>query len=310
MLPTPGYSNSTELSNESALIGGLRITELMYHPVGAGSEYVELRNVGEVAVNLAGLAFTEGIQFSFPAMTLQAGDYVLVVENEGAFVGTYGSDLNVAGSYSGKLSNGGERLRLEIVALGAGIHDFEFSDKWYPSTDGDGFALEIIDQSATPGSWRLRQSWRAGALSGGSPGRSSGGDPAAYDHWVVERFGAPAAGITGKFDDPDDDGVLNVVEFTFGANPLFSDRAGMIELSDEDGFLSLTFRRAIASHGLVELVPQISRDAQNWFSGGGLTLQQLLGSDGEFESWRVRDATPIGVGSRRFLRIRVMSTDG
>ncbi|MFT4546989.1 MAG: VCBS repeat-containing protein [Pseudoalteromonas tetraodonis] len=308
-LPTPGYSNATDLSNESAIIGGLRITELMYHPESGNLEYVELRNVGSVTFNLAGVSFSEGIQFSFPSMELQPGEYALVAQDQGAFEASYGGGLNVVGSYSGKLSNGGERMRLEIESLGAGILDFEYSDNWYPSTDGGGFALEIIDESAVPASWHLKDSWRAGSFTGGTPG-SGGGDPAAYDTWITAQFGGPSAGQTGKLDDPDEDGAPNFLEFALGGNPQLSDPAAMVEFTDEGGYLTLTYNRAIGSIGLVELIPQISGDDANWNGGASLTVRELLSTAAGFETWKVRDATPIGIGDRRFIRIRASCTDG
>jgi hypothetical protein len=46
---------------------GLRLTELMYNPVGGGAyEFVELENTGSAPLNLAGAQF-EGIDFTFPA---------------------------------------------------------------------------------------------------------------------------------------------------------------------------------------------------------------------------------------------------
>ena len=274
----------------------------MYHPESGALEYIEFRNVGAVAFDLEGIELTDGVAFAFPQMTLQPGEFVLAVEDLGAFQAAYGSNPNVAGSYSGKLSNGGEHLRLEIVSLGIGILDFDYEDDWYPSTDGDGFALEIIDESAAAASWGEKGSWRAGSATGGTPG-TVGGDPAAYDEWVVAQFGAPAAGVTGKLDDPDGDGVANLIEFALGGDPQDGNRAALLEFSGEGGFLTVTYRRAVSSVGLVEIVPQISGDNINWNSGGGLTVQELLGSDGTYETWRVRDATPIGAGLRRFLRL-------
>ena len=308
-LPTPGFSNSTDLSNEAAIIAGLRITELMYHPEDGDLEYIELRNVGGVAFDLAGVEFTDGIEFAFPQMTLQPGEFVLVVEDFGAFVAEYGEALNVAGSYSGKLSNGGEQLRLEIVSLATGVLDFEYDDGWYPSTDGDGFALEIVDDSIPAADYGERSSWRAGVVSGGSPGSTSG-NPDAYDNWVTVEFGAASSGVTGKLDDPDRDGISNLLEFVLGGDPEVSDRRDLLQFSTEGDFLTMTYKRSIASVGVVDITPQISGDNLNWNSGGGLTVQELVSSDGAFETWRVRDAISIRVGTRRFLRIQANSEDG
>ena len=127
---------------------------------------------------------------------------------------------------------------------------------------------------------------------------------------MATEFGGSSAGVTGKLDDPDQDGIANVLEFVLGGNPQVGNRAEMLQFSNDGGFLTLTYTRAISSIGLVELLPQISGDSKNWNSGGGLTVQELISSDGVFETWRVRDATPIGAGSRRFLRIHATCTDG
>ena len=119
----------------------------------------------------------------------------------------------------------------------------------------------------------------------------------------MAQFGGASVGITGKTDDPDADGVANMLEFVLGSDPQRADRGEMFEFSNEGGFLTLIYRRAVSSIGLVQITPQISGDNQNWVSGGGVTVQELLGNDGSFETWKVRDATPMGSGQRRFMRI-------
>ncbi len=64
--------------------------------------------------------------------------------NRLSFETRYGDSLAVAGQYEGKLSNGGERLRLELPNIKAGIQDFEYND-WYPASNGSGFSLEFND---------------------------------------------------------------------------------------------------------------------------------------------------------------------
>jgi len=141
----------------------LRITEIMYHPsplTGSTNspedfEYLELKNIGPVAINLTGVRFTNGISFSFAGSavtTLDAGQTVLVVKNLAAFTARYGSGLPVAGQYIGNLDNSGERLRL-LDAVGEEILDFSYNNSWYPITDGLGFSLVIIDEQGEPDSW-------------------------------------------------------------------------------------------------------------------------------------------------------------
>ena len=101
---------------------------------------------------------------------LAAGQYVVVVKDQQAFAAQYGTDINIAGQYSGSLDNSGERIRLED-AIGQTILDFEYSDSWYSSTDGKGYSLTIIDEVNTdPNSWSEEHSWQPSASRGGSPG--------------------------------------------------------------------------------------------------------------------------------------------
>ena len=153
----------------------LRITEIMYHPQETGDpndpneEFLELTNIGAETLSLNLVTFTNGIDFTFPDIDLAAGQYVVVVKDPQAFSTRYGTDSRIAGQYSGRLANGGERIRLED-AVGQTILDFEYSDDWYDDTDGKGYSLTIIDAAnPDPNSWSQKQSWRISAYRGGSP---------------------------------------------------------------------------------------------------------------------------------------------
>lgn len=164
----------------------LRITELMYHPAAppAGSaytrddfEYIELRNVGGTALNLAGIRFVNGVEFSFSGSTvttLAAGQSVLIVKNAAAFASRYGAGALIAGEYSGVLADSGESLRLED-ASNEPILDFAYNNAWYPITDGAGFSLVIVNDAASWDTWGLSASWRPSGSVQGSPGAA---DPA------------------------------------------------------------------------------------------------------------------------------------
>jgi len=155
----------------------LRITEIMYHPADTGSpsdanqEFIELANIGAETINLNLARFTNGVDFTFPNVELSAGKYVLVVKDQAAFYARYPEFAGViAGQYSGSLANDGERIRLED-AVSQTILDFKYSDAWREITDGQGFSLTIVNP-ANPdiNSWGEKDSWRASAFYGGSPG--------------------------------------------------------------------------------------------------------------------------------------------
>jgi len=159
----------------------LRITEIMYHPQDApdgnpDAEFIELQNIGGSAINLEGVRFTNGVTFEFPNMTLAPGEYVVVVLNIAAFTEQYGGGINVAGGYTGRLSNAGERIEL-VDALGNTIHNFRYEDNWYDETDGGGHSLTIADTSGDPlADWGNASKWRASSVRGGTPGTGDGGD--------------------------------------------------------------------------------------------------------------------------------------
>ncbi|MHC4417534.1 MAG: lamin tail domain-containing protein [Planctomycetota bacterium] len=175
--------NEWSALNEAAFAIGpvaenLRITEIMYHPKQTGepndanAEFIELKNIGASTLNLNLVSFTEGIHFTFGAVELTADDYVLVVKDQNAFADKYGTDPNiqVAGQYTRRLDNAGERIRLQDAVSGT-ILDFEYEDGWRPITDGVGFSLTIIEaNNPDPNSWGEKQSWRASAYVDGSPG--------------------------------------------------------------------------------------------------------------------------------------------
>ena len=155
----------------------LRITEIMYHPQSQtgpnepNEEFIELTNIGTDTINLNLVKFTNGVDFTFPSVELAPGEYVVVVQDIEAFEDRYGTQINIAGQYTGRLANGGERIRLED-AIGQTILDFSYKDGWYDGTDGQGFSLVIIDPfNPDPTSWDDKDSWRAGTNIGGSPGR-------------------------------------------------------------------------------------------------------------------------------------------
>jgi hypothetical protein len=155
-----------------ALLDGLRITEIMYHaPNSPDYDYIELQNAGDVPLDMNGVRFTDGIGFTFPEMTLDVGQYVVIDSNQASFAERYGtSGINIAGEYTGELSNGGEDIVLKLPwPYDAAILRFNYNDAWYPTTDGLGFSLEIINPMAKPATWDDKESWQAALPTPGNP---------------------------------------------------------------------------------------------------------------------------------------------
>ena len=160
-----------------ALLDGLRVTELMYNPVGGSDfEFVELTNVGTAALDLTGVRLRGGIDFTFPEMMLRAGERVVVAGDLEMFQRRYGPGVNVAGEFSGNLGDGGDQLVVQLPdPLPAAVLRFDYDDAWYATTDGGGHALVVRDAMTDPARWNEADSWQAGSDVGGSPGTDDGG---------------------------------------------------------------------------------------------------------------------------------------
>jgi hypothetical protein len=215
----------------------LRITEINYHPYdpAAGSpfdandyEFVELTNTGEAPLDLAGVWFDQGVEFHFTdgaIRELAPGAHVLIVANEAAFRDRYGDAPPVAGMYAGQLSNGGEGIivRDQDDAI---VHNFVYSDAWFPNTDGDGETLVIQDARADVATWGLKQSWRASRLNGGSPGRDD----------VVRQLG-----------DADGDGDVDTQDLQ-AVRANFGRAEGGLGDADHDGDVDVHDLNAVRNH--------------------------------------------------------------
>ncbi len=171
---------TTEASTAASMLSHLRISELMYDPpAGSDYEFVELHNTStNMTLDLAGAAFTEGIDFNFPAGTLLGPDgYLLLIgtSNTNAFRTHYGLSTNaaIAGAYSGSLSNGGEELKLKTAPGGSEIAAFEYGTgrHWPLAAAGAGHSLVPIAISGqATGALDYPGNWKASAYIGGSPG--------------------------------------------------------------------------------------------------------------------------------------------
>ena len=159
-------------SNDELLSQNLRITEVMYNPIGGGGfEYLELQNVGDLPLDLSGVQITDAVEFTFGDVMLAGGDYVVVASNANNYRGRYGDTETLIGEFDGSLNNNGERIRLTLPAPNiTNILDFEYEPSWYPETDGGGFSLVIVDPHGPRAAWTQQSGWRPSNFINGSPG--------------------------------------------------------------------------------------------------------------------------------------------
>lgn len=129
-------------------IPDLVINEIMYNPAESGTdstEYIEIYNNEASAVNLEGYYFTQGVNFTFPNVSINAGDYLVVSADSSAVRNRHG-----VGSLqwsSGGLSNSGEDIALRD-SLNRQIDSVDYDDNapWPTgplNPDGSGPSIEL-----------------------------------------------------------------------------------------------------------------------------------------------------------------------
>jgi hypothetical protein len=153
----------------------LKITEMMYHPLGEGGvdekefEFIELKNVGTTALNIGGFKFTYGINYTFPTGTLiDSSAHLVIASNDSAFESRY--HFAPFGRYSGQLGNAGDTLVL-LSNTGDTVMHFSYGDEypWPSSPDGLGYSLlripdKLYQDPNNP------ESWHASLMIHGNPG--------------------------------------------------------------------------------------------------------------------------------------------
>jgi hypothetical protein len=147
----------------------LVFSEIMYNPPAEGTvdgdefEFIELKNLGSTILDLTGLSFSAGVNFSFTNGTrLAPGALFLLGRNPTQLAARYPGAV-VNGVYSGRLDNGGERVAISHPVAGV-IVEVTYEDRapWPVAADGYGFSLVLADPATG--------TYRAGAIALGSPG--------------------------------------------------------------------------------------------------------------------------------------------
>ena len=238
-------NEATFLAGVPATSNNLVISKIHYHPSdpqGELSEYLELLNISDQDVDLAGLEFTQGIAFSFSDQTvLAAGQRAVLVADATAFTTAFGNSATILGTYTSRLANDGEQLTLR-AADGSVLHSVTYNDRapWPLAPDGFGYSLVLVSPNSAP-DHALPQSWRTSVNPGGSPGATD------------------SIPFTGN---PDTD------LFTYALGESYE-----ITLQTVDGIPTLRFPRVLGADDVTVRV-EVSNDLQTWQDGEATLLEQ------------------------------------
>ena len=167
-------------ANSAPLVGPVVIQELMYNPgPNNGSEFIELMNITDAPVSLAGWHFS-AISFTFANdVMIQPGELVVVVPltpNDFRASHNVPAGARLFGPYLGALNNAGESLRLNkpgqpeddgsIPSIMIDRVSYDDKAPWPVEADGTGVALQrkqVDGYSNEPTNWTI-------TLPGGTPG--------------------------------------------------------------------------------------------------------------------------------------------
>ena len=118
--------------------------EIMYHPASNETtlEWIELRNQMAVDVDVSGWSITGGMQYTFASNTIvRGGGFALLTLSPATMMSVTGS-TNVLGPFTGRLSNGGDTLRLRNNS-GRVVDEVSYGTDgdWPVAPDGSGVSL-------------------------------------------------------------------------------------------------------------------------------------------------------------------------
>ncbi|MEM7393886.1 MAG: lamin tail domain-containing protein, partial [Verrucomicrobiota bacterium] len=263
-------------------LNGLVVSEVMYNPpLSQDHEYIEIKNVGAVPLDLTDVRFTKGIDFDFAGSAItgiDTGACVLVVRNLVAFEAHYGTGLPVAGEYrlndENSLANGGERIKLSFGA-GNAIREFTYDDRspWPGEADGGGYSITLIAPGTLP-DHTTPFNWRGSVMTNGSPGTND----------VIHFIGMPDG-------DANTNGIPDLVDYALALRPEVT-RVGT----------NIFFEYAL-NVGADDAVTarDISYDLAAWVTDPlNLTFKDRARLSGATERFRYRLASPL----RAYFRLR------
>ena len=149
--------------NATPAIGPVVLNELQYHPREGGHEFVELHNVSDRPISLAGWRLDEGIRFEFPSVEIPAQSYLVLLQvdhpDNDAAINDFRASFGVPSSVPvlayndlqhGSLNNAGEVLVLQQPLTNssrfAQVDRVAYSDEfpWSARADGLGPSLSRI----------------------------------------------------------------------------------------------------------------------------------------------------------------------
>ena len=245
--------------------------------------------------------------------------------------GSYNACFYV-GNYTGPKT----RLVSPPVDFGASITNTRLTF-WHcmPNWSGDQDELRVLYKTSSGGTWTLLAtytndvpSWIQRTVVLPNPSRTTfvafegrarygygvciddvafSGEAFPYAQWKTNRFAEvelATGGIGGDNDDPDGDGIANLLEYAMGLDPWHYDTAGVPVGGVNDQFLTLNYRRNKQATDVVYVVEACTNLTAGVWSTNDIT--EISRSDSNLW-WSVtsRHSVPVTNAPCRFMRLKV-----
>ncbi|MGI9242528.1 MAG: lamin tail domain-containing protein, partial [Verrucomicrobiales bacterium] len=272
--PVDSYSTPVDPSDAQRY---LVVSEIMYHPAAPDqdAEFIELMNISDtVTLDLEGVSFTAGIDYSFPAGASLAPGARTVVG--------FASFEN-----GSRLNNGSDRIKLED-ADNSTIREFTYDDEapWPVAADGAGFSLILINPEGNP-DHDDPANWRSSTTTGGNPGSSD------------------ASAFSGNPDDDlDADGIPALLEHALGTSDT-SAAPAPVSVSASGTQLVVQVQKNQGADD-VQLVLEMSGDLATWIPSPEEMVLVSDTNNGDGTATLVYESGIGFLGSTRhqFIRLR------
>jgi len=130
-----------------------------------------------------------------------------------------------------------------------------------------------------------------------------------FDTWRPAKFTAAELAdnaISGKFADPDLDGISNLMEYALFLDPHTPDPGNVVRYSMEGGFFVASYtRRKQATAIDLAYLNQITKSLSGSWSNAPLLLEQVI-NQGQTEKVKFREQLPVNQSDGAFYRLNVL----
>ncbi len=130
---------------------------------------------------------------------------------------------------------------------------------------------------------------------------------APVDIWRQAHFGTPVnSGLAADDADLDHDGLVNLIEYAFGLNPLVAS-AYPIAFNATNNFVNLVFKRPHLAPLDINYIPETAPDltSGDWSSAAGTTTQTVVNNNDGTETVTITDTASITANATHYLRLRI-----